>query len=282
MNTSNMTTVLRVTSVGNRFRVCAALLVLLLPLVAAAVDHSGPLPRGESDWDLSVMPYVTLASQAADLGGSSIRQSFTDLASLTKLYLQGRLDTRWRWLRFRADGTYARLSSTAQIGPMTTGLTVNQSISDLRLGIRILDNRDDGEIAGTMLDVYLGARYWETEFIMDLSLDLEFLGEDPWTSQLDADPSWWDPLIGVSASFPINEMLSFNVTFAGGGFGIGNGSDFFFDLESVATFRISKLFALNAGYRHLRYTRTDGSGDNEIETKFGMFGPMLGATFIFF
>ena len=74
-------------------------------------------------------------------------------------------------------------------------------------------------------------------------------------------------LLGVSAS--------------GGGFGIGNASDFAWDFVYTNTFKVSKLISVTAGFRSFQYKRTDGEGAEELETKVHVLGPLIGVSFVF-
>ena len=71
----------------------------------------------------------------------------------------------------------------------------------------------------------------------------------------------------------------FSVRATGGGFGIGDASTFLWDGEFTALFRVSRRFLVSAGYRQFRYERTDGEGDEEVDTKVSVIGPQVGFSF---
>ena len=64
-----------------------------------------------------------------------------------------------------------------------------------------------------------------------------------------------------------------------GGFGIGDSSKFSYNFTYINTFKVHKNIAINAGFRSFRYKRLDGEGTEEIQTKVGVLGPLLGVTF---
>ena len=70
--------------------------------------------------------------------------------------------------------------------------------------------------------------------------------------------------------------MGFLVRITGGGFGIGNGSSYLWDTESVALFRLSQRFVISAGYRQFKYDRTDGTGEDEIQQIVAVTGPAIG------
>ena len=62
-------------------------------------------------WRFTISPYAMLASQATDVGGEQIRQSFNDLASLTNFGFMLNTVVMYRKWVLTADGTYADLGS---------------------------------------------------------------------------------------------------------------------------------------------------------------------------
>jgi hypothetical protein len=68
------------------------LFVFLWPVAVAAQDplefDSATAEAYRDDWGLVLTPYAFLAAQSTDVGGTALRQSFNDLASITNLGFQ--------------------------------------------------------------------------------------------------------------------------------------------------------------------------------------------------
>lgn len=91
--------------------------------------------------------------------------------------------------------------------------------------------------------------------------------------------NWWDLMVGINPKFVISKKFELSLDTNIGGFGIGNSSNFAFDLTYLNSFKISKLITVHAGFRSFKYKKVDGSGDEKLETKVSVLGPMLGASF---
>jgi hypothetical protein len=71
----------------------------------------------ENDWRFIISPYAMLASQTTDGGGEQLRQSFSDLSSMTNFGFQVIAKVVYKKWVFTADGTYANLGSKSDQGP---------------------------------------------------------------------------------------------------------------------------------------------------------------------
>ena len=231
------------------------------------------------EWGLVFTPYMFLASQSIDLGSQEIRQSFNDLATLTDFAFQGRLTARYKRLLFSADGTYANLSTDQTIGRMTINGEVEQRILDMKFYWPVFDSRTPERTGGVGVWVGAGARYWSTAILLDIRTEPILPSGQPSQDTVDSFEDWWDPELGLALHFPVTPAVGFSMRATGGGFGVGNASDLMWETEFTALFRVSRRFLVSAGYKQYRYTRTEGEGDEEIETKEWMVGPWLGFSF---
>ncbi len=256
-------------------------MLLFHPRAAAAQDPlerdvEAPGATGD-DWGLAVTPYAWLAAQSTDVGGRQVRQSFSDLASLTNLGFQARTLARWRWLLLTADWTYSDMETRQEVGRIETNLQLNQHILDMKLGGKVYDSRTPEENGGLGIWVAAGARYWDSD--VDLLLTREpIVPGDPVQDTVATAQSWWDPVIGVSLHFPVTGAVSFMVRATGGGFGVGHASSYLWDAELGALFRISRRLLVSAGYRQFKYDRTDGEGEDEVQQTVTVMGPSVGLT----
>ncbi|MGB5190720.1 hypothetical protein [Robiginitalea sp.] len=92
---------------------------------------------------------------------------------------------------------------------------------------------------------------------------------------------WWDLMLGVKtySSFSPEVLLSSWISF--GGFGIGNTPEFAYDFTYLNAFRVSRLSTINTSFRNIRYSRVDGEGDWERDTRVNVLGAFLGTSLMF-
>jgi len=246
------------------------------------IDIENDYQAKENDWRFIISPYALLAGNATDVGGDRIRQSFTDLASLTNFGFMLNTQVMYKKWVLLADGTYANLGVDTGEGIVQVGLDIKQYMLDLRLGYNVYTNIDtEGDvIRGWALEVNAGAKHWKNDVTIDYKIQLE--NPPPLLEGSLKEPlSWWDMMLGVKARIFLSRSVLLGLYASGGGFGIGNSSKFSWDFSYTNTFKVSDLISITAGYRTLRYTRVDGEGDQTLETKVSSFGPLLGVSFIF-
>jgi len=247
---------------------------------AQAQDQHKPEKEVESairdNWGLSITPYAWLASQSSDVGGAKLRQSFDDLASVTNLGFQGRLLVRWQWLHFAADWTYADMTSNTEIGRTRIDMDLKQNILDMKLGATVYDSTTPKQNGGIAVWAGAGTRYWDNQ--VDFTITTQPILPSGSVSVVteNTGQTWWDPVLGLGFHFPVTPAVGFQILATGGGFGIGDASDYIWDVEFAALFRLSRRFMINAGYRQFKYDRTDGSGDEEVSQTVTVSGPFIG------
>ena len=236
----------------------------------------------QKDWSYSFTIYGLLASQATDVGGEQLRQSFGDLASLTNAGFQFIASVRYKRFGFSLDGTLANLGLQEEEGPLNLDVSIDQRILDFK-GSYVLyetfEMENNRVIDGWSLEALGGAKYWSNDLGIDYAILLDGtpIFEDTVNQKLD----WWDMMLGVKTSISLSRAVLLGAWFNVGGFGIGNSSKFAWDLTYLNAFRVSRLITINAGFRAFSYRRVDGEGDNELETKVNVLGPFLGVSFIF-
>jgi hypothetical protein len=231
---------------------------------------------GGEGWGLALSPYAWFAAQSSDVGGQKLRQSFNDLSSITNVGFQGRLTARFRGVILHGDWTYADQSSATRIGRTSVDLALKQHILDLKLGARVYDSRTPEQDGGFGLWVAAGARYWDSDVNFTITNEPLLPGGDTTVVAEKTGQSWWDPVLGVLAHWPVTPSVGFSARATVGGLGIGNASDYLWDAEAVATFRLGKRFLLAPGFRTFKYDRTDGEGEDEIRQTVTVVGPLIG------
>ncbi len=241
-------------------------------------DYENP----KSDWRLIISPYAWLAGQATDVGGEKIRQSFSDLVSMTNIGFQLNTTVMYKDFLFTADGTYANLGANQGDGPLAVNLDIKQYMLDLKLGYLVYSdiNYDEKNIVrGWALEVNAGAKYWKNDVVIDYQIIIAGM---PIIDRSIKEPqSWWDLMIGTKARIFLSKYVLLGISGDIGGFGIGNSSKLSWDFTYVNTFKVSKLISVTAGYRSFKYNRVDGDGEDTLETTVHAFGPLLGISFVF-
>jgi len=268
---------------------CVVGLGILILLWSAASAQAGQTieqdyEAKDNNWRFIISPYALLASQATDVGGEQIRQSFNDLSSMTNFGFQLITQIMYKKWILAADGTYANLGSRSGEGLLQLDLDIKQYMLDLRLGYLVLNRVDqtsgDGVVRGWAMEVNGGAKYWRNDVTLDYALGLEGsppLVEDSFVTE----QSWWDPMIGAKARIILSEYVLLGLSLSGGGFGIGNASDYSWDFAYTNSFKVSGLITVTAGFRSFMYNRVDGEGESAVDTKVHVLGPLLGVSFVF-
>jgi len=258
----------------------------ILAAAAAIVSISGPATAQDpleleeyteetayrEDWGLAITPYAWFAAQSTDVGKQQLRSSFNDLASITNLGFQCRLYASYRWLVFAADWTYADMKSEAEILTTELEFKINQHILDMKLGGKVYDTRSTAQDGGIGIWVSAGARYWDNSVDYTVTTTPLLPGQDPSVDTGEEVQSWWDPALGIQMHFPVTPRVGFIVRATGGGFGVGKASDYMWDAEFAALFRVTGRMLISAGYRQFKYRREDGGVTQTVT----VIGPAVG------
>lgn len=242
------------------------------------------------DWGFVISPYALLASQSTDVGGEKLRQSFSDLSSLTNAGFQILAAARYKRLVLSFDGTFATLgsdfNSTGKLVSTEMDLTIKQRILDLKLTYLVYDNfemKASHAIKGWSIAVGGGAKYWGNDVNLNSKITLHkiFKEDEIIEDNRVIQEDWWDLMVGTKMKFILNSKVMLGVNFNVGGFGIGNSSKFAYDFTYLNNFRVLDWMSINAGFRNFYYSRKDNEGTaEEFTTKVNVLGPALGISFI--
>lgn len=258
------------------------LLFLLLSALYVSVSHAQDVhPLGdekEDKWGFHITPYALLAAQSTDVDGEKIRQSFNDLASITNSGFQLSAGARYKRFLLSVDGTYAELRSGLSTTLLDVDLNITQYILDAKLGYLIHSSVDyslENEIVrGWSIEANLGVKYWKN----DVNIKLSGLIND----DIPELQEWTDLMIGAKSRIILSRRVYLGIAASVGGFNLtSKASKLSWDFTYTNTFAVSKHIWITAGFRSFRYDRTDGEGDQEVNTKVAVLGPLLGLSFVF-
>ncbi|WP_298534604.1 hypothetical protein [uncultured Algibacter sp.] len=237
-------------------------------------------PTNQKHWSFDITPYGLLAFNSTDVGGTRIRQSFSDLVSITDAGFQLAAEAKYKKLHLIFDGTWATLGDSSNDSYLNIDLKIIQNILTFKIGYTVYENfnYDEDEILkGWSLTPNIGAKYWKNE--VQLQYSLSFEDDILINDNINQLADWWDLMIGLKSEFFISNKFMLSVNLDIGGFGIGNSSKSAYDFVYLNTFKVSKLISVNAGFRNFKYRRVDASENGNLETNVNVFGPIVGATF---
>ncbi len=169
-----------------------------------------------------------------------------------------------------------KLSADGDAGPFEADVEVEMTLVEFGALYRILERPIGAESARTFsLDLLGGARYADLEVELDIEGPLGF---DPSTG---GSKDWIDPIVGGIIHVDLTEKIAFRVRGDIGGFGIGDSSDFAWNVLAGFGYSLSERTTLRFGYRILDVDYDDGSGSDLFEYDISMSGPIAGVSIHF-
>ena len=271
-----------------RFRIIAVFVFVLL----FASSFSKNLYAGEN-WEFQLTPYLWLISMKGDVTvkgqTSDVDLSFSDFLDDLKFAAQVHFEaTRKKGPRlgFWLDGTYVKLESDANIGPINLDIqnqfVIIEGAFFLNLDKWIL-GRKLNSLNGNLnkpyfsLDALAGARYWY------LDAELDFKGQGPIgvSGDLKGDKSWVDPFIGLRSGIYLTDRSRMILRTDFGGFDIGSASDFSWIGQVAFLYSITERIEAVICYRALNLDYDDGSGNDKFAMDVWMQNPFIGFNFHF-
>lgn len=251
--------------------------VLVTAVAVAIAAPSG----AAADWSHTVTPYLwgsgmsgkTAVGTATPAGPleADVDVGFDDILSNLKFGIMGsyRGDRSDGWV-VMADYIYMSLEADkpSNVGPVLVDTTVEvqQTAFEFDLGYRVNDQ----------VTVFAGLRYND----VDADLDVVRTGPGAGASRAASKgDSWIDPVVGVTARYPINETWSLGVRGDVGGFGVG--SDLTWQMMASVNWKVRDNLEVVAGYRYLDADYEDGSGADLFKYDMVTSGPGIGVSFKF-
>lgn len=242
----------------------AAFAVMLSP---TALVHAQAASGGA--WQFTIEPYLmvpnmkgttglgTLPDVSVDAGPDEIFENFE---SGGMLYAEARNDT---WA-VSSDFTYMKLGADAE--PRLLIESGDVELKQLAWELAVLRR------LSPWLEAGVGAQLNEIQSELNLTLNAIGPGGPPQVGG-QIDESWVDPTLIVRAQFPLSDKWSLMARGNVGGFGVG--SDFAWQLQVYAGWRISDLMSLSFGYRMIGIDYEHGSGQDRFLYDMDTFGPVV-------
>ncbi|MEM8882506.1 MAG: hypothetical protein AAGD14_00385 [Planctomycetota bacterium] len=248
------------------------LLLALLPMAETreeaveAVAQEGA-PR---DWDVGLTIYGWLIGFDVEVDGERIQADFGDVLEYVNAGGMFRLTGRWkRWTGY-VDYLFADLGDSGAIGPGSGRIDIDQHNIDFRIGYIVY--RDEGA-PGVDVIVEAGGRWWYTKTAVTIEFPPLLPGRPGIREEFRDTSQWFDLLVGVRVRWRLAEWLVFSAHANVGGFGLGESSDYAWDVGFVFNIRLARYLSLPIGYRALQYER------NEIKNT--LQGPIIGISIVF-
>lgn len=245
-------------------------MVMVLLLQAVIISSS---PAAE-DWEFRLMPYAWFAGTSGDITVRGLEApfdaSFSDIWDNFNIGFMGRFEA-WHldWMFF-LDGLYLDLDTDEQTERGKISIENRVSFVEFGLGKRLaVVPLGSGDSVPTLqFELMGGGRY----SYFKGKLDFEVAGET------ESSQDWVDPFLGGRISLLLSEEWAIVLRGDVGGFGIGSGSDFVWNLATGIDYKISRVVSLSAGYRVLSIDYERGSGTDKRGLDMRIDGPALGLT----
>lgn len=257
---------------------------MVMSMVLSGPVHAQAFDSDDEGWEFSVTPYLFGASLDGRAGiGPVVTSVDLPLSDLLDHFEAGFMVAatarKDRWI-FGLDAMYIKLSdvgSQSVSGPFgvitvegTVDLVPGEQIYQPTIGYRLFSGDD-----APTLDMYAAARYTSLETELTLVTTTSIPSFPGGTRLLEADATWWDPVIGFRSMFSITDKMFGTALVDVGGFGVG--SDVTYQWMATAGWQFTDLISASLGYRYLKQ---DYQEDNFLWDMV-MSGPVLGVGFVF-
>jgi hypothetical protein len=247
-------------------RARAFFLVLALSARASAAQSGDPAP-GDEGWSFTLAPYYWAAGFDGDLtlDGQEIEGDGDSDGFPGELSLSGFLG------HFEArKEPWAFALSPVFVDVAIDGDDTPPANTDLELSGAIVEGFATYAL-GSGWDVLAGVRYYSLEGVAEVTL----AGVPQ--PDLDADTSWFDPIVGIRYATAFADDWSFHARTDVGGFGVG--SNLAWNADAALGYRLATWASLFLGYRALDFDFADGSGSDRVEYDVRLWGPLVGVSF---
>lgn len=224
---------------------------------------------------------LTVKGQTSEVD-VSFADFFQNLAFAAEVHFEAtRKDRKYG---FWFDGTYMKLESDANIGPINLDIENQTAIIEGAFfynlhnwNLRANTFNDNLSKPYISLDATAGLRY----FYFDAKFDFQGQGPVGISGNIKKDQSWFEPFVGLRSIIFINDRIRMILRTDFGGFGIESSSDFSWLGAIVFAYSITERIEVLAGYRALYLDYDDGTGDERFAMDVWMHNPLIGVNFHF-
>lgn len=210
------------------------------------------------------LPAITGAQQAPD-GEPLVNLDNADVLEAIDMAFMGAAEARRGKVGFLFDAVYADLSQkgTWVQGRLDTKVGTKLGVYSAAAFYRV------HEADRTFVDVYAGARYFDTQ----TTFELNTVRAD---HSRDVDISWTDGIVGLRGGMPLSERWSLSGRADVGGFNAA--SDLSWQIYGGANYAFSDHWTGTIGYRYMsiEYAATD-----DAKLDIDVQGPLFGITYVF-
>jgi hypothetical protein len=183
----------------------------------------------------------------------------------------GQLEATYGSVGLLANGIYAQVSPGTQVRRLRFDGDFSQTVLDLAFTYDLADVRGAcGLPHGARVELLAGTRYNSLTGIVTLT------GPRGRTVTEAGATDWFDPIVGARVRLPLRAPWTLLLRGDVGGFGLGEASDFTWNIEAAVEYRWSERCSLFAGYRWLDIDRSKGTGGDTFRYDMRISGPMMG------
>lgn len=244
---------------------CFIVLGVLASVKISAQSANTPKEK----WRFLVEPYLLFPNMQGTVGLGTLPDAdvdedpgdiFSNLQIGAMLYLEA---AKGNWT-ISSDFTYMKLES--DIVGKNGIISGNAEVSQLAWEVAGLYKLKPWLDAGIAVQL--------NNIKSDLVLILNIPGS-PLSRVKSLNESWVDPSFVARIKVPLSANNKWGFQFRGniGGFGIG--SDLYWQMQTYFSYRFSKLFQLQAGYRYIDFDYENGSGEDRFKYDMATFGPVI-------
>ena len=184
-------------------------------------------------------------------------------------YLIGDIEFRHKKWFFGVDGFHTNLASNLKfqnIDKVEFDVGIDGTILRGFLGYRVFERWNKDTYFKAQIYPYVGVRY----------IDLDIYSEN--RDFLSLRPSWFEPIIGMEVPIQYKRWF-FSTQMDVGGLGINN--HWSWNVNVIATYRFTRLFALGAGWNFLNFNYDQDFEFSNLNLGIQLAGPVLGVEFHF-
>ena len=240
----------------------------LISMASAGLIHA----QSERSWEIDATSYFWLQGIHGDVNALGQNVGFkatpSDLVSNANFGLSGAVFTRYKRFVLSNDVQWTPLSIKKSDGtaiPLPPGSSVEVDYTPVidthEVGYRLIDR------PGITIDGLAGVRHWH------LGTELTLTPPTGGNMTKTGAANWTDPVVGARVQVPLTSKLSATIIGDAGGWGAG--SELAYQMVGALSYRVTKRWSMDAGWRYL----FDDYNPGNLHTRTTQSGLLLGMTY---